>query len=54
MIDEKIPKEMRDSVPVVADGSHILWVIGHRISEAYKITDKTKTVIELEYTEKGE
>lgn len=54
MIDEKIPKEIRDTIPVVADGSHILWVIGHRISEAYKITDKTKTVIELEYIEKGE
>ena len=54
MIDEKIPKEMRDKIPVVADGSHILWIIGYRISEAYKITDKTKTVIELEYIEKGE
>lgn len=50
LIDEKIPKETRDTIPVIADGSHILWVIGHRISEAYKVTDKTKTIIELVYT----
>jgi len=48
-IDEKIPREKRDSIPVVADGSQIVWVIGYRISEAYKVTDNTKTIIELVY-----
>ncbi len=48
MIDEKIPKEERDRIPLVADGSHILWIIGYRISEYYKITGNTHTVIQIQ------
>lgn len=48
MIDEKIPKEDREKIPLVADGSHVLWVIGYRISEYYKITDDTHTVIQMQ------
>ncbi len=46
-IDEKIPKENRNKIPLIADGSHVVWVIGGRISEAYKINEKTKTIIEI-------
>jgi len=46
-IDEKIPEEMRDGIPLLADGSHILWIVGYRISEYYKITDSTCTVLEV-------
>lgn len=48
MIDEKIPREDRGRIPLVADGSHVLWVIGYRISEYYKITDDTHTVIQIQ------
>ena len=37
-IDEKIPEAVRGEIPLLADGNHILWIIGHRISEYYKIT----------------
>lgn len=47
MIDEKIPRHLRDQIPLLAEGSHVLWVIGYRISEYYKITDDTKTVLEV-------
>lgn len=47
MIDEKIPRDQRDQIPVLADGSHILWVIGYRISEYYKITDTTKRILQV-------
>ncbi len=48
-IDLKIPKDERDQIPLVADGNHILWVIGHgnRISEKYKIDDKTKKILSM-------
>lgn len=46
-IDEKIPEERRDTIPLLADGDHVLWIIGHRISEYYKITEKTCTVLEV-------
>lgn len=46
MIDEKIPKEDRDQILLLADGSHVLWIIGYRISEYYKITEGTKYVLQ--------
>ena len=49
MIDEKIPREERESIPVLAEGSHVLWVVGFRISEYYKVTNTTKTILEAEY-----
>ena len=44
-IDEKIPKEERDSIYLIADGKEIVWVIGRRLSEKYKITEYTKEAI---------
>lgn len=46
-IDEKIPRELRELLPLVADGSHIMWVIGGRMSEAYKIDEETKVILEI-------
>lgn len=48
-IDEKIPSDVRDEIQLLADGSHILWVIGKRISEYYKVSDTTKNILEVEY-----
>lgn len=47
MIDEKIPAHLRDQVFLLADGSHILWVIGGRISEGCKVTEKTKQILQV-------
>ena len=47
LINSKIPKEERDQLLLLAAGSHILWVIGQRISEAYKVTQKTKHILEV-------
>ena len=47
MFDEKIPREKRDSVLLLADGSHILWIVGYRISEYYKVGPDTVRVMEV-------
>ncbi|MGN0168071.1 MAG: tRNA lysidine(34) synthetase TilS [Acetatifactor sp.] len=47
MITEKIPREMRDRIPVLAEGSHVLWLIGYRISEYYKVDRNTKRVLQV-------
>ncbi len=52
MIDDKIPKEERDKLLLIADGSHVLWVIGGRMSESCKITGHTKKILEIKV--KGE
>ncbi len=44
-IDEKVPLAERDGICLLADGSHILWAVGYRISEAYKVTEETKRVL---------
>lgn len=48
-IDQKIPREERDRIPLAADGSRIIWIIGHRLSEFYKVSEKTKRYLRLEY-----
>lgn len=48
-IDEKIPADKRDERLLLADGSHILWVIGKRISEYYKVSNETKNILEVKY-----
>lgn len=47
MVNMKIPKKDRDSVWLIADGNHILWVLGYRISEYYKVTEDTKRILEI-------
>lgn len=49
MIDDKIPRGEREQIPVLAEGNHVLWVVGGRISEYYKITDQTKTILQVTY-----
>ena len=47
LIQEKIPVQERENLLLLADGSHILWVVGHRISSAVKVTDSTKRVLRV-------
>lgn len=47
LIEEKIPAERRDDLVFLADGAHVMWVPGHRISQAYKVTEQTAAVLEV-------
>lgn len=44
-IDEKISREQRDQTLLLAEGSHILWVLGGRISEACRVKEKTRRLL---------
>jgi tRNA(Ile)-lysidine synthase len=48
-IDAKIPKEKRDSIPLLADEENIIWIIGYRISEQYKITEATEKILKVTF-----
>ena len=47
MIDEKIPLHLRDQIPLLADGAHILLVIGYRMSDGCKIRQGSKRAIQV-------
>lgn len=46
-IDNKVPKDVRDRIPILTDGSRIVWVVGYRIGDDVKITDATTKVLKL-------
>jgi tRNA(Ile)-lysidine synthase len=47
-VDEKVPRDERDAVPLVVSGEDIIWVVGYRGDERFKVTDETKRVLRLE------
>ena len=53
-IDQKIPREVREEICLVADGSHILWVVGERISSYYKVSSHTETILQVSYVSENQ
>ena len=49
LIDARIPADLRGSIPVIASGSGILWVIGGRIGYRYRIDSGTKTILQISW-----
>jgi tRNA(Ile)-lysidine synthase len=50
-IDERIPRDERNKVPVIADRENIIWIAGHRMSDLYKIDQNTEKVLLIEMKE---
>ncbi|MDH4179018.1 MAG: tRNA lysidine(34) synthetase TilS [Armatimonadota bacterium] len=49
-VNAKVPRAQRDGVPLVLSGDEIVWVVGYRVSEGFKVTEKTRRSIRLEAT----
>jgi tRNA(Ile)-lysidine synthase len=48
LIDRKIPREMRDALPLVVDGNdRIVWVVGHSVAADFRVTGRSRGVILL-------
>ncbi len=47
LMEEKVPLEQRAGLQVLADGDHVMWVPGHRISTAYYVTKQTRRVLQV-------
>jgi tRNA(Ile)-lysidine synthase len=44
-ISKKIPLHQRRRVPLLVSGEEIIWVLGQRIDERYKVADSTRRVL---------
>lgn len=49
--DLKVPIDKRKSYMCVAQGNHVYWIIGLRMGEDAKITENTKTILEIDISE---
>jgi len=47
LVDMKVPRDERDSIPVVVSGDDIVWIAGQRADERFKVTDQTKKFVRL-------
>ena len=47
MITEKILREKRGRILMLAEERHVLWLAGYRISEYYKVNENTKRVLQV-------
>lgn len=52
LIDEKLPREERDALILLAEGSHVLWLVPYRISECYKVEEGTVRVLQITVRER--
>ncbi len=47
-VDEKVPRDERDEIPVVLSGTDVIWIAGFRGDERFKVTEGTKRFLRLE------
>ena len=50
-VNKKVPRAMRPYVPLVLSGADVLWVVGYRIAEPFKVRPETRRVVELACSE---
>ena len=49
-IDHRIPRFERPKIPLLLSGETVAWVVGYRIDDRFKVTDKTRKVLKAMVT----
>lgn len=47
-VDAKVPRDERDRIPLIISGEDIVWVVGYRGDERFKVAEGTKKILRLE------
>ena len=47
LIDQKLSTTEKENVWVIESAERIIWIVGHRIDERYKVTGKTKNILRI-------
>jgi tRNA(Ile)-lysidine synthase len=49
MVDAKIPASWRSHIPLLCTGTQILWLVGWRIDDKFKVTGSTKKFLQVTF-----
>lgn len=52
-IDRKIPRRERDKIPVLVSPEGVLWIVGYRTDERFRVTPDTKKILEVKASKKA-
>lgn len=47
-VDEKVPRDERDAIPLILSSEDIIWVVGYRQDHRFRVTEETRKVLKLE------
>ena len=47
LIDQRLSTTEKENVWVIESVERIIWIVGHRIDERYKVTEKTKSILRI-------
>jgi tRNA(Ile)-lysidine synthase len=47
MINAKVPRAIRDRLPLIVSGDQIVWVPGYRVGQPFIVQDETQRIIKL-------
>ena len=47
-IDQKLSLPQKEKVWIIANGEQVVWIIGHRLDDRFKITSQTKMILRIE------
>ena len=53
LINAKVPKDLRDSIPLILFDNEVAWILGLKTSDKFKVTKDTKTFLEIRFSGKG-
>ncbi len=51
-VNEKVPRQDRNRIYLLAEGSHVIWIPGYRISEYYKVDKDTRRILQIKAADK--
>jgi tRNA(Ile)-lysidine synthase len=49
-IDQKMSLTEKEKIWVIESNKKIIWIIGQRIDDRFKITDKTKEILSISFS----
>lgn len=53
LIDTKVPRFERGRIPLIALGQEVVWLVGYRINETYKVSETTTEILSVVYNKEA-